>query len=136
MFDMNYVIYSSQHSKVVRIIIHILQLGKLRIIQVRLYGPGSQSQLMSEPGFTPKKSDFRTFFANLYSILCRVEPLPLCGVWSGDYCDLPLERQEFPSLGKLYYTTCFLAEPPRDNSAATKNDSGFLQGKLIFLIPS
>lgn len=91
---------------------------------------------MSEPGFNARESDFRTCLVNLFSTLGRAQQLPPWAAWSGDCCGLSWGKQEFLSLGKLHYAVCFLAKPPRENSAATKNDSGFLQGKPIFLISS
>lgn len=91
---------------------------------------------MSQPGFRPMESDFTTFFVNLYATLGRAEQLPPWGVWSGDRDELSSGRREFLSFEKLHYTICFLPEPPRENSAETKNDSGFLQGKPRFSILS
>lgn len=101
-----------------------------------MHGPGPHSYLMPEPGFNLRESDSRTCLVNLYSTLGGVDHLPPWGMWSGGHCELGWGRQEFLSLGKLSHTVCFLAEPPSENSDATKNDSGFLQGKPIFLIPS
>ena len=46
-----------------------------------------------------------------------------------DHCELHSRKQELLPLGKLRYTVCFLAEPPRKNSVGTKNDSDFLPGE-------
>lgn len=109
----------------------ILQLGK-----TEAGGSGSHSWLVSELGFNLRDSDFRSCLVSLFSTPGRAEQLPPWMVWSGDHCELSWGRQEFLPLGKLHYAVCLLARPPRENSAATKNDSGFLREELIFLIPS
>lgn len=111
------------------------------IIKVKSYGLGSHSQLMSEPGFNPKQSDFKTHPVNLYSTVGGPSVCPF-----GATVSYTREGRSVFLLGNCFTQCVSWPSLPKKNSAGTKNDFRILwklkmilvsfRGKPVFLISS